>query len=312
MSSARSAALAGGVVSGALLAVQSRMNGALSVHSGQPVEAALWSFGSGLVVLSLMVLLVPRIRAGVREIGRAVRGGRLRWWQCIGGAAGGLLVAVQSWSVPLVGVAVFSIGVVGGQTLSALVVDRAGLGPAGVQHITPARVAAAALAVVGVVVSSTAHSGGHEVSLLPAAAAFAVGLLLAAQQAVNGRVNQVTGQPMSTTWQNFLVGLVVLLAVAGYQAAVSGGPWDLPTGSPWWAWFGGVLGIGVIGIMAWAVGEIGVLVFGLVSVAGQLLAALVLDLLDASTRDEVGGRLVLGLLITLVAAAGAGWAASRA
>ncbi|KNX39451.1 hypothetical protein VV01_13050 [Luteipulveratus halotolerans] len=302
----------GAATSGSLLSVQSRMNGVISEHSGRPVEAALWSFGSGLVVLTLMVLLVPRIRRALAEIPKALRDNRLRWWQCIGGASGGLLVAVQSWSVPLVGVAIFSIGVVGGQTLSALVVDRAGLGPGGVQHITVARVAAAALAVIGVVVSATAHSGGQDVSFAPAAAAFGVGLLLAAQQAVNGRVNKVVGHTMATTWQNFFVGVVVLVLVAAVQAIVSEGPWTLPTGAPWWAWFGGLLGIGVIGIMAWAVGEIGVLVFGLVSVAGQLLAALVLDLIDASARDDVGVQLVLGLLITLVAAAGAGWAASRA
>ena len=288
------------------------MNGVISTHSGRPIEAAVWSFGSGLVVLTLMVLLAPRIRRALAQIPKALRDNRLRWWQCIGGASGGLLVAVQSWSVPLVGVAIFSIGVVGGQTLSALVVDRAGLGPSGVQHITPARVAAAVLAVVGVVVSATAHGGGHDVSFGPAAAAFGVGLLLAAQQAVNGRVNQVAGHTMATTWQNFFVGSIVLLAIAGVQALTSAGSWALPSGAPWWAWFGGLLGIGVIGIMAWAVGEIGVLVFGLVSVAGQLLAALVLDLLDVSTRDDVGVQLLLGLLITLVAAAGAGWAAARA
>ncbi|WP_281177337.1 DMT family transporter [Luteipulveratus mongoliensis] len=302
----------GGLVAGALLSVQSRMNGVISTHSGRPVEAALWSFGSGLVVLCLIVASVPKVRAGVRTIGAALRDHRLQWWQCIGGASGGLLVGVQSWSVPIVGVAIFSIGVVGGQTLSALLVDRIGLAPTGVQHITWTRTLAAALAVVGVIVSATAHSGGQGVSIGPALAAFGVGCLLAGQQAVNGQVNRVTGQTMATTWQNFLVGLVVLAVIAAVQAISTNGSWDLPTGAPWWAWFGGILGIGVIGVMSWAVGEIGVLVFGLVSVAGQLLAALALDLADASTRDQVGLQLVLGLAITLVAAGGAGLAAARA
>lgn len=274
-------ATAGAFVAGTLLAVQSRMNGVIGQRSGQPIAAALWSFGSGLVVLTLLVAFVPRVRRGWRAIRHAVQDGRLHWWQCLGGFFGGLLVAVQAWSVPLVGVAIFSIGVVGGQTMCGLIVDRLGLGPAGVQHVTGVRVLAALVAVAGVVVSATGRGGG-QFSLWPAFCAFLVGAGMAVQQALNGRVSVANRSPMATTWQNFFVGFITLLVVSGIVLAHSGpATWSVPRGVPWWALPGGLVGIVFIAITAWAVRITGVLVFGLVAVAGQLLAALVLDLLDA-------------------------------
>ena len=67
---------------------------------------------------------------------------------------------------------------------------------------------------------------------------------------------------------------------------------------------GGLLGIVFIALTAWGVRVTGVLVFGLLSIAGQLLASLVLDL--ASSRDLVGPQLIVGLAITLLAAVAAG------
>lgn len=301
---ARPLALAAAVVSGALLAVQSRMNGAISERTSQPLIAALWSFASGLVVLCLAVLSVPSVRRGVAGIGRALRDRRLAWWQCLGGVVGGTLVAVQAWSVPLIGVTIFSVAVVGGQTLSALAVDRFGLGPVGVQTVTGLRVVAALVAVAGVVVSATGRGGG-ELHLLPALATFAVGIGLAVQQALNGRVSVANGSPMATTWQNFLVGTITLVVVSIVSVARNGtDDWSIPQDVPLWALPGGLLGIVFIALTAWGVRVTGVLVFGLLSIAGQLLAALVLDL--ASFRDLVGPQLIVGLVITLLAAVAAG------
>lgn len=84
--------------------------------------------------------------------------------------------------MPLIGVTIFSVAVVGGQTLSALAVDRFGLGPVGVQTVTGLRVVAALVAalvaVADVVVSATGRGGGA-LHLLPALATFAVGIGLA-------------------------------------------------------------------------------------------------------------------------------------
>ena len=80
--------------------------------------------------------------------------------------------------------------------------------------------------------------------------------------------------------------------------------WSIPHDVPLWALPGGLLGIVFIALTAWGVRVTGVLVFGLLSIAGQLLASLVLDL--ASSRDLVGPQLIVGLAITLLAAVAAG------
>lgn len=304
-------ALAGAFSSGAMLAVQSRLNGVVSEHSGRPLMAALWSFGSGLVVLTIAVLVIASVRRGVLRMIEALRAGRLKWWQCIGGFFGGLLVAVQAWSVPIVGVAIFSVAVVGGQTLNGLLVDRLGLGPAGVHAVTGVRLLAAIVAVVGVVVASTTGGAG-EFSLLPAVAAFLVGAGMAVQQAVNGRVSVANKSPMATTWQNFFVGTVTLLVVSFVVLLTSGThDWTLSSDVPPWALTGGLIGIVFIAITSWAVRITGVLIFGLLAVAGQLLTAVGLDVIDPAARDRIGAQLLIGLLITLVAAVGAGLARNR-
>jgi transporter family-2 protein len=304
-------ALAGAAAGGALIGVQSRINGELSHRLGQSMEAALWSFGSGLALLTAL-LLVPALRRGMARVPAAVRSGELCWWECIGGLSGACLVAVQTYAVPLVGVALFTVAVVGGQTLSGLGVDRLGLGPAGRTDVTRARMLAALLAIVGVAVAVFGEHGTSTVALLPAVLAFLVGVSSAAQQAVNGKVNGVSRQPLSTTWLNFATGTVLLLVLTGIVAlARSDGGGSGAGTPPWWSWLGGLCGIGFIALAAWAVRHTGVLLFGLVTLSGQLLTALALDLASPRTRGQIGTQVVLGLAITLAAAAMASVAAGR-
>ena len=55
--------------------------------------------------------------------------------------------------------------------------------------------------------------------------------------------------------------------------------------------------------MAWATEHISVLVLGLMGIMGQLVAALVIDLLDPVAREGVGVRTVVGMVVTAAAAA---------
>ena len=95
------------VLAGVALAAQSRINGELSVRLDDPIGAATISFGSGLLVLAVLVPLLPVGRAGVGLLRTALRTRRIRPWQCIGGMCGGFLVASQGLTVPTLGVAVF-------------------------------------------------------------------------------------------------------------------------------------------------------------------------------------------------------------
>lgn len=135
---------------------------------------------------------------------------------------------------------------------------------------------------------------------------------MAVQQAVNGRVSVANKSPMATTWQNFFVGTVTLLVVSLVVLLTSGThDWTLSSDVPPWALTGGLIGIVFIAITSWAVRITGVLIFGLLAVAGQLLTAVGLDLIDPAARDRIGAQLLIGLLITLVAAVGAGLSRNR-
>lgn len=290
------------VVVGMLTAVQSRINGELSHILDHPVQAAVVSFGSGLVLLTIAVALSRRMRDGLRGIGRALREGGLRRWQVLGGVLGGTFVAVQATAVPAVGVAVFTVAVVAGQSANSIVVDRMGLGPAGRQAVTARRVIAAAIAVGAVAFAVSDRFDDRGFAPVAVLAALGAGLLIAVQQAINGRVSVAAGNALSATWVNFAGGTAFLAVLFGAAAVGGRGASALPA-SPWWIYVGGAIGIAFIATAAWVVPRVGVLMFALLSIAGQLSGALGLDLLVPTAGTSAGWHLVVGIALAFVAVA---------
>ena len=289
-------------VGGALSALQSRMNGQLSIATGDSFEAALWSFGTGLVILAVVVALVRPVRDGLGRVKTAVRVGSLRWWQVLGGILGGYFVAVQAATVPTLGVAIFMVAVVAGQSANSLVVDRVGLGPAGKQAITPQRVVSAVLAIAAVALSVSDRLLDGSLSFVAVIFALSAGILIAVQAAINGRVAREAQHPMSATFLNFLFGSIALAAAFGVMWAFTDVDPSVPAGGALWMYFGGVIGIAFIAIAVWVVPIVGVLIYALASIAGQLFGALGLDLVAPASSDAaVVWNLVAGVLLAFVA-----------
>src|ERR1700712_3269909 len=113
--------------SGILVALQSRINGQLGSELGDGVLAALISFGSGFVILAIASIFWRPGRVGIGRVVSAVRTRGIPWWFTVGGEAGAFFVVSQSLVVGLVGVALFTVGIVAGQTVSSLLVDRRGM-----------------------------------------------------------------------------------------------------------------------------------------------------------------------------------------
>ncbi|WP_405375024.1 MULTISPECIES: DMT family transporter [unclassified Microbacterium] len=268
-------ALTGAVFVGVLTAVQARMNGQLGLRLDHPMAAASISFGSGLVIITVIALATPSGRRGFVALGRGVRDGAIPWWMLIGGAAGALTVATQSLTVGIVGVSLFTVGLVAGQTVGGLFIDRIGFGPGGVVPVTVPRLVGGLLALVAVTVMLTAGEGIGDVPVWLLALPLIVGVGLSWQQAANGRLRQRVGTPLVATFVNFTVGTILLVAAALVVTATSGPPRALP-GEPW-LYFGGALGVVYIVMSAALVAHTGVLLFGLAAVSGQLVASLVLD-----------------------------------
>ncbi|WP_291419450.1 DMT family transporter [Actinophytocola sp.] len=286
-------------VGGVALAVQGRVNGQLGHVMRDGVFAALISFGIGTVLLVAAVSITPSARAGLIRLRTSVRGGRLRPWQCLGGACGAFLVTSQGFTVSILGVAVFTVAVVAGQVVASLAVDRAGLGPGEAQPITLPRAVGALLAVVAVVIAVSDHAaveaGGLWWALLPAVA----GLGLAWQTAVNGLVRVEAGNIVVPTLVNFSVGTGVLIIAALVDLAVKGVP-DAPPGE-WWYYVGGLLGMVAILTAVTAVRFTGVLLLGLSSVAGQLTGAVLLDVFLPTAGGGLSTTSLIGTAITMVA-----------
>ncbi|MDG4793310.1 DMT family transporter [Micromonospora sp. WMMD1082] len=297
----RAGAIGLATVAGVAVAIQSRINGEMGVRLGDGIAAAAVSFGSGLLLLLVLVPATGTGRRGLATLRDALTRGTLRPWQCLGGGCGAFLVFTQGTTVGTLGVAVFTVAVVAGQSASSLAVDRAGVGPSGRQPVTAARLAGAVLTVAAVLLA-VGDRFGQPAALGLAVLPLLAGIGVAWQQAVNGWVRVVTGSTLTATLVNFAVGTTVLLAAFAVSLALRGlPPGGLPT-EPW-LYLGGPIGITFIAVAAAVVRLTGVLLLGLATVAGQVTGAVLLDVLLPSTTSHPGATTVLGAVLTLVAVA---------
>jgi transporter family-2 protein len=228
----------------------------------------------------------------------------LPWWRYLGGAFGAVLVAGGPLLVPTLGVALFTVGMVAGQSAGGIGVDRIGLAPGGRRPVTSVRLAGGALAILAVAVAESGGGGGHlSVPLILAAAG--LGVAAAIQTAINGSVRQAAQDPVVATTANFIVGTAALLIVYGLAAAVRAPQIDRWPGQ-WWLYIGGLFGIAIVSAGVFAVRSLGVLRVVLSVIAGQLAAAVVLDAVVPTEGSDVDAGVLAGVVLTFVAVAVAG------
>lgn len=300
----RGLGLLGAVAIGALLAMQSRINGELGTKLGDGIAAAVISFGGGLI---LLVIGTVALRSGRRAVGRLtarLRGGELRPWQCLGGVCGGYLVCAQGFSAGLLGVALFTVAVVAGQVISGLLVDRWGLGPGGQQPVTSTRMIGAGVTLVAVVIAVSANLGTANASwlvVLPVIAGFAT----AWQQAINGQVKQAADSALVAATLNFTTGTLALLLAFAVEVSLRGVPDSAPDNPG--LYLGGVLGIFVIGGAALIVQYTGVLLLSMGMVGGQLFGAWLLDVFVPAPGTSLQISTLVGILLTLIGVGIAAW-----
>jgi transporter family-2 protein len=305
-SPSRLPALAGlplAVGSGLAIPVQGRINGALGARLNDGIAAAAVSFSTGLLVMIVISLVLPRGRAGLAAIIPAVRNRAFPRIYVVAGAIGALFVFAQSFTVGILGVALFTVATVTGQTVSGLLVDRLGIGPAGKKSVTGIRIIGCILTIAAVAwaVSPRFSSGGSGDGaaglLVPILLPVAAGFLMSFQQAMNGTATLHYGTPIAATLVNFVAGCTVLWVALAVKLAVAGPANPLP--GEWWYYLGGPMGCVFIGLGALLVRSLGVLVTGLGMIAGQLLGSLALDLALPAPGTVVAPATVLGTLLTL-------------
>lgn len=296
------------LLAGGLIAVQSQINGRLGHELGTGpragIGAAVVSFGTGLILLAVIVLALPSGRAGARRLAAGLRTGRLRPHEVMGGLFGAFLVATQGLTVATIGVALFSVAITAGQAASGLIVDHFGIGPSGQQPFSYPRAVAALFAVAAVILAvgerlvNTFTLQTAVFSLLPLIAGAGTGI----QLALNGRLNTLAGS-WATTFNNFVVGTAGLIVGFALSFGFEGSIGDLP--GDWWLYSGGAMGVAFIWLAALLVKVHGVLVLGLCLIAGQVICAELIEVLGSSARVGMvgiaaGGLTVTGVLVALL------------
>ncbi|CAB4915297.1 unannotated protein [freshwater metagenome] len=287
-------------LSGILISMQARANGELSLRLNNGLEAALISFSSGLLLISIISLFNPAIRRGAKSLRKAVSSKEIAPWTLFAGVLGGTFVAVQTQIVPLLGIAIYSVASIAGQGATSLIVDRIGLTGGGKKAITPRRIAAAIVTVLAVFVSVLDRIEAKDLSLIAVFIAGVAGALVGIQRAMNGLINEHSQQSFTTSFLNFIMGTTTLGTV--FLIAVVIGKVEivpLPSG-PWWIYMGGTVGVIYIAFTSTIVQHLGVLTFTLFSTGGQLVGALCIDLISPTKGVSVSTYLVTGIIMTFL------------
>ena len=110
---------------------------------------------------------------------------------------------------------------------------------------------------------------------IPLLLALVAGILIAIQAPTNAILAKASGSPVVAAFISFLVGTIALGALV---AATSGRVFAPELRDvPWYAWVGGLYGAVFVAVAAFAAPRIGIGVLLTAAIAGQLLAALILD-----------------------------------
>jgi transporter family-2 protein len=205
---------------------------------------------------------------------------------------------MQTHVVPILGVALFTVASLAGQTAISLWVDHVGLIGSGRSVITKRRVIAAVITVIAVVVSAWNRFSMSDFSILAIGLAVFAGTWVGVQRALNGQINSYSKQSFATSLLNFITGTSFLLLLLLIRSIFTDhSVMNLTTG-PWWMFLGGTIGVFYIALSAVAVQYVGVLEFTLFSVGGMLIGSLLIDIIVPTKGTVISGYLIAGILLT--------------
>jgi transporter family-2 protein len=265
---------------------------------GDSLEAAIVSFTTGLLFVSVIALFRKDVRSGFRQIFSAVNLKLLPSWRLGAGALGASFVAMQTYAVPIAGVALFTVASLAGQTGISLWVDHVGLAGGSRVIITKRRVIAAIITILAVVVSTWDRFTISNFSLLTIVLAVFSGTWVGVQRALNGQINSYSKASFATSLLNFITGTTFLLFLLLLRTLFTNHSVMNFTSGPWWMFLGGSIGVIYIALSAHIVQYVGVLEFTLFSVGGMLVGSLLIDIIVPTKGTIISGFLIAGILLT--------------
>jgi transporter family-2 protein len=126
----------------------------------------------------------------------------------------------------------------------------------------------------------------------------AAGAGLVLQTAMNAGLGSALGRPILGTAMNFVVGLgALLLFILATRTPMPSR--EMISSAPAWVWFGGLMGALYVGTVTVAGPRLGAIAILALSVAGQLIASVVVDHfgLLGFPQQTVGAVKILGVLL---------------
>ena len=137
---------------------------------------------------------------------------------------------------------------------------------------------------------------------LPLSLALIGGFMIALQAPTNAMLAKATQSPIVAAFISFLVGAIAL----GILVAATSGRLFAPQLKllPWYAWMGGLYGAVFVTVLVFAAPRVGVTALLTTAIAGQLLAAVIIDHygLMGLTRQTVSFERIGGVALVLLGA----------
>jgi transporter family-2 protein len=181
---------------------------------------------------------------------------------------------------------------------SSVLIDRNGFGTMAPKPLTVPRVIGALLALAGVCLAVSGQLRA-DIPWWLLIAPLLVGLGVGFQQAANGQVRAAAGSALAATFGNFVVGTTLLgLALLVHLVFV---PWPQHFPASPLLYLGGAVGVAFISTQVIVVRTTGVLLLGLALLSGQLVAAVLFDLVLPLEGHEFALTSALGAGVTLIA-----------
>jgi transporter family-2 protein len=265
---------------------------------GDSLEAAIVSFTTGLLFVTLISLSRRQNRVAFGDIFKAVKAKQMKPWTLGAGALGASFVAMQTHVVPIAGVALFTVASLAGQTGISLWVDRLGLTGGAKAAITKRRILAAVITVLAVLVSSWDRFAMSDFSILAIGLAVFAGTWVGLQRALNGQINSYSKRSFATSQLNFITGTSFLLILLLIRSVFTDHSIMNFKTAPWWMFLGGSIGVIYIALSAHIVQHLGVLEFTLFSVGGMLIGSLLIDFVFPTKGTVISSYLIAGIALT--------------
>lgn len=128
------------------------------------------------------------------------------------------------------------------------------------------------------------------------------GVLMAIQGSLNTALSKVVGL-LETTFVVHVTGTIILVVLLFLFRMGKGNLYALPE-APWYAYLGGVIGVGIIYLVAASIPEVGMANATTAIIVGQVLTAIIIDHFGAFGLERIsyGWNQILGLVLLVVGA----------